>query len=153
MRFLWLTALTALVLAASGCAGSHRSSTPPPERTGPQQVRWTGRGYLYRYGNGEAFIQWQRRGQHVQGTISTTQIACCAPTPRRLIEKRDAVSGTISGTRIVLHLSTGVTWRGNLYRSGVFIRYSDKAPLPIRFLRASLADYTLAAAKTRASLH
>lgn len=98
-------------------------------------------------------MQWQRRGRRVQGTISTTQIACCAPTPRRLIEQRDTVSGMISGSRIVLHLSTGVTWRGNLYRSGVFIRYSDKAPLPIRFLRASRADYAAAAAETQASLH
>ena len=153
MRFLWLTALVALTMAASGCAGSHRAGTPAPEREGSRQVQGTARGYLYRYGNGEAFIQWRRRGQHVHGTISTTQIACCAPIPRRLIQKRDTVSGTISGSTIVLHLSTGVTWTGKLSGSGVSIRSSDKAPLAIRFVPASVADYTAAAAKTKASLH
>lgn len=98
-------------------------------------------------------MQMQRHGDHVRGTINTTQIACCAPIPARLMQKRDTFSGVISGSELVLRLSTGVTWKGALSPSGVSIRSSDKAPLAIRFRPASSADYDAAAAKTKASLH
>ena len=128
--------LCAGVLA--GCGGSR----PVPDAA---------HGYLYRYGNGEAFLQWHRQGQKVHGTINETTIACCAPIPARIIEGTDTVYGTISGPNVLLHLSTGVSWNGTLHSYGLLIRseYPSGVPLGVRYRRASGADYNAAVAQTK----
>jgi hypothetical protein len=126
---------------------------------GSQRAQDAARGYLYRYGNGEAFIEWQRNGQHVHGTNSTTQIACCAPIRRHLIEQSVTLNGTISGSNVLLHYSNGTTWAGTLTPSALLIRSAQRIPagappLPLlRFRRATVADYNATAAKTKAALH
>lgn len=148
----------------AGCGGSQRvRATGAAQRIraadASQRVQSAAHGYLYRYGNGEAFIQWQRHGHLVRGTNSTTQIACCAPIPRHLIEASLTVTGTISGSNVRLHYSNGTTWTGTLTPSALLIRSAQHIPagdppLPLqRFRRATLADYNAAAAKTKATLH
>jgi hypothetical protein len=122
----------------AGCGGSH----PVPD---------SAQGYLYRYGNGESFMQWHRQGQKVHGTINDTTIACCMPIRPRIIEGTVTVNGTISGSNVVLHLSNGVTWTGTLSHPGVFIRLSDNAPMASRYRPASGADYNAAVAQTKAA--
>ena len=124
----------------AGCGGSH----PVPD---------VARGFLYRYGNGEAFIQWHRHGRKVHGTISETTIACCTPIPARIIEGTHTVKGTISGSNVLLHLSTGVRWNGSLRSYGLLIRseFPSGTPLGIRYRRASGADYNAAVAETKAA--
>jgi hypothetical protein len=123
----------------AGCGGSH----PVPDAA---------HGYLYRYGNGEAFIQWHRHGQKVHGTINETTIACCTPIPARIIEGTRAVNGTIAGSNVFLQLSNGVRWNGTLHSYGLLIRseYPSGAPLGVRYSRASGADYNAAVAETKA---
>jgi hypothetical protein len=128
--------LCAGVLA--GCGGSH----PVPDAA---------HGYLYRYGNGESFLQLHRHGQKVHGTIDETTIACCAPIPARLIREALTVNGTISGSNVLLRLSNGVTWTGTLSHSSVSIRSSNNAPLAIRYRLANGADYNAAVAQTKAA--
>jgi hypothetical protein len=122
----------------AGCGGSH--SVPDAAH-----------GYLYRYGNGESFMQWHRHGQKVHGTINETTIACCLPIRPRIIEGAVTVNGTVSGSKVVLHLSNGVTWRGTLSHPGVSIRRSGNAPLAIRYRPAIGADYNAAVAQTKAA--
>ena len=132
--------LFASVLA--GCGGSH----PVPDAA---------HGSLYRYGNGEAFIQWQRDGQKLHGTISETTITCCEPMPARLVETTHIVNGTISGSKVFLHLLNGVRWNGTLHSYGLFVRYEHSqgrgVPLGIRYRRASGSDYNAALAQTKAA--
>ena len=114
--------LCASVLA--GCGGSHL-------------VPDAAHGYLYRYGNGEAFVQWQRHGQEVHGTLNETTIACCVPIPARITER-----------------TLAVRWDGALHSYGLLIRseYPSGAPLGVRYRRASGADYYAAVAQTKAAL-
>jgi hypothetical protein len=147
----------------AGCGGSRNvqaaGKSPRAETAGrAQRVQNAARGYLYRYGNGEAFIQWQRDGRHVRGTNSTTQITCCAPVRPHLIEESVAVTGTISGSKVLLHYSNGTTWTGTLTPTALLIRSAQRIPagdppLPLQpFRRATGADYNAAAAKTKAAL-
>lgn len=129
----------------AGCAGSH----PVPD---------SAHGYLYRYVNGESFIQWQRHGQQVHGTISNTTIshttiACCIPNRPRLIEKSLTVNGTILGSTVFFHLSNGVRWNGTLHPYGLLITSEQPsgAPINIRYPRAHGADYNAAVAQTKAA--
>ena len=147
--------LCAFLLASCG-SGSlpvrNMAVSPPGRFVGRvPRVPNSASGYLYRYGNGEAFMQWHRSGQRVRGTITTTQVT--EPFQRRLLQKRDTFSGTIAGSALVLHLSTGVTWAGRLSPSGVSIRYSGNAPLASRFRPATGAEYNAAAERTKARLH
>lgn len=124
----------------AGCGGSR----PVPDAA---------RGYLYRYGNGEAFMQWQRHDQKIHGTLNETTIACCAPIPARIIQRTLAVNGTVSGSHVLLHLSDDVAWNGTLLSSGVLIRseYPSGVPLGVRYRRATGADYNAAVAQTKAA--
>ena len=125
----------------AGCGGSHG-------------VPDAAHGYLYRYGNGEAFIQWHRQGQKVHGTISETLIACCTPIPARLIRGNLTVNGTISGSNVFIHLSNGVRWNATLHSYGLLIGSESPsgASLGVRYRRASGADYNAAVAETKAAL-
>lgn len=124
----------------AGCGGSR----PVPDGA---------RGYLYRYANGESFIQWQRHGQKVRGRISDTTIACCVPIRPRLIEKTLTLSGTILGSTVFFHLSNGVRWNGTLEPYGLLITSEQPsgAPINVRYPRASGADYDAAVARTKAA--
>lgn len=124
----------------AGCGGSH--SVPDAAH-----------GYLYRYGNGEEFMQWQRHGQKVHGTITDTTIACCTPIPARIIEGTLTVNGTISGSNVFLHLSNGVRWNGKLHPYGLLVSTEEPsgAPLGVRYRRASGADYNAAVTQTKAA--
>jgi len=125
----------------AGCGGSH--SVPD-----------TAHGYLYRYGNGEAFMQWHRHGQNVHGTINETTIACCIPIRPHLIDSKVTLDGTISGSNVSLHLSNGVRWDGTLHTYGVLISTEEPsgAPIGVRYRLASGADYNAAVAQTKAAL-
>jgi hypothetical protein len=108
--------------------------------------------YLYRYGDGEWFIHWQRHGQHLHGTISDTQLAACGCSVPPGGES-GPVSGTISGKNVALHLPNGVTWVGTLTSSGgLVIRNASPsgAPLGERFRPATVADYNTAIAHAKA---
>lgn len=108
------------------------------------------RGYLYRYGNGESFIQWQRHGHKVHGTIRTTQ-SCCVEGPARLLRGSFTVYGTISGSNVLLHYPHGVTVNGTLHSYGLLMR-STAYPVGIRYRRASVGDYSAAVAQTEAAV-
>ena len=124
----------------AGCGGSHPVSD-------------AAHGYLYRYGNGESFIQWHRQGQKVHGTIHETTIACCTPIPARLIRGTLTVNGTISGSNVLVHLSNGVRWNGTLHSYGLLITSEEPsgAPVGVRYRRASGAEYNAAVAQTKAA--
>jgi hypothetical protein len=124
----------------AGCGGSHG-------------VPDAAHGYLYRYGNGEAFLQWHRHGQKVHGKITETTITCCTPIPARIIETTHAVNGTLSGSDVFLHLTNGPSWNGTLHSYGLLIRSEEPsgAPLGVRYRRASGADYNAAVAQTKAA--
>lgn len=124
----------------AGCGGSH----PVPDAA---------HGYLYRYGNGEAFIQWHRHGQKVHGTITDTTIACCEPIRPHLIERKVTLDGTISESNVFLHLSNGVRWEGTLHPYGLLVSTEEPsgAPIGVRYRRASGADYNAAVARTKAA--
>ena len=126
--------------ALAGCGGSHGVPDAAP-------------GYLYRYGNGEAFLQWHRHGRKFHGTINETTIACCAPVPARLIQVTRTVRGTISGSNVFFHVSNGVRWNATLHPYGLLIRSEEPsgAPLGVRYRRASGADYNAAVAETKAA--
>ena len=111
-------------------------------------------GYLYRYGNGEWFIHWQRHGQHIRGTISDTQLAACGCSVPPGGES-GPVTGTISENNVVLHMPGGVTWNGTLSSSGLVVRTESPsdAPLGDRFHAASVADYNAAVAQTIAAVY
>lgn len=125
----------------AGCGGSH--SVPDAAH-----------GYLYRYGNGEAFMQWHRHGQNVRGTINETTIACCIPIRPHLIDSQVTFEGTISGSNVFLHLSNGVRWDGTLHTYGVLISTEEPsgAPIGVRYRLASGADYNAAVSQTKAAL-
>jgi hypothetical protein len=114
----------------TGCGGSQPAQT----------------GYLYRYGNGESFIQWHRHGQKFHGTVSTTQ-SCCVEGPARLIGGTDTINGTISGSNVFFHASH---WHGTLHSYGLLIRTEPPGGVGVRFRRASIADYNAAVAQTKA---
>jgi hypothetical protein len=109
------------------------------------------RGYLYRYGNGEAFIQLQRHGRHLHGTIRDTQFAAVGPA--RLLTGGGAVRGTISGSNVTLR-GLGGTVIGTLSSFGLVIRADARtgAPLGERYRPASVADYNAAVAQTEATV-
>ena len=108
--------------------------------------------YLLRYGNGESFIQWQQHGQHVHGTISTTQSSATSPYPVRLLQQSLTLTGTVSGSNVFLHLSNGMKWNGTLHSYGLLLRAESTSgpPQSARYRRASVADYDAAVAQTKA---
>ena len=134
-RVVGLMVLGVCICLAAGCGGSSGA-----------------RGYLYRYGNGEAFIQWEQHGHHVHGTISDTQ-SCCVRGPARLNGGTLTVNGRIAGSNVLLHVSNGGRWwRGTLHPYGLLMSNGVPGEVGVRYQRASVADYNAAVAQTKAAV-
>jgi hypothetical protein len=127
--------------ALAGCGGSHR-------------LQADGRpGYLYRYGNGESFLQWHRHGQKVHGTIRTTGFPGFGPA--RVFRDTTTFKGTISGSKFVLHQSNGnPDLVATLHSYGLLVVNTSGLPrdIGVRYRRATVADYNAAAAQTKAAV-
>jgi hypothetical protein len=118
----------------AGCGGSQRAS-----------------GYLYRYGNGEAFIQWQRHREHIHGTWSTTQ-SCCVEGPARLMTSSVRLNGSISGKNVLFDSPHGETVSGTLHSYGLLLTSCPPCGVGVRYRRTSVADYNAAIAQTKATV-
>jgi hypothetical protein len=121
----------ACAVVAAGCGGGDRPAgpaTPLPS-------------YLARYPPGRAgavyFLQWQRRGESVDGTLT---IAAPGVTSRT-----QPVAGKIDGMRIRLEVGTDnpQQWEGERAGRRIVLRVEldDGSFQTLRFERATLADY------------
>jgi hypothetical protein len=103
-------------------------------------------GYLERDSSGPAFIQWQRNGDNVQGTLS--EVYYNASKPTQLVSRSIDFTGTISGSNIRLSLDTGDTLNGTLNGSDLTLSLAaSNGSLQVStFHPATAADYNLAVA-------
>lgn len=127
----------------AGCGGSQRG-----------QAAWTG-GYVGVWGNAVTFVQLQRHGHHLHGTVIGTPFGLPlavrlpdAPDSWRLRPgQRFTITGTISGSRVLLHSPNGLGAIGTLSPSVLLARSTQHVPagdppLPLmRMRRTTLADY------------
>jgi hypothetical protein len=139
----WVGALAAAVVAA-GC-GSGGESTP----TGPATALPS---YLARYspGRGEAvyFIQWQRRGESVEGTL-TVVVPRAADTP----SQTQGLTGDIDGRRVTLDVGSEPSqrWEGERNGRAIVFRVDlvEGSVQTLRFVPAKLAAFRRAVAEAR----
>jgi hypothetical protein len=139
---IWVGALAAAVVAA-GC-GSGGESTP----TGPATALPS---YLARYPPGRGavyFIQWQRRGESVEGTL-TVVVPRAADTP----SQTQGLTGDIDGRRVTLDVGSEPwqRWEGERNGRAIVFRVDlgEGTLQTLRFVPAKLAAFRRAVAAAR----
>jgi hypothetical protein len=134
-RRVWVGALAGAVVAAGCGSDGEKTSTGPATRL-PS--------YLARYPPGAAgavyFLQWQRRGDSVDGTLSIVVPAAPADTSRT-----QPVAGELDGSMVELEVGTDDTqrWEGERIGRGIVFRVEagDESVQTLRFAQATLADF------------
>ena len=139
----WVGALAGAVVAG-GC-GSGGESTP----TGPATALPS---YLARYPAGDSgviyFIQWQRSGESVEGTL-TVVVPRATETP----SQTQSLTGEIDGLWVTLEVGSEPVQRWDGKRNGQTIVFSvdpgDGSAQTLRFVPAKLAAFGRAVADAR----
>lgn len=127
----------------AGCGGSQR-----------RQAAWS-RGYVGVWGNAVTFLQLHRQGHHLQGTVIGSPYGL--PLAARLPDAPDSwrlrfgqhvtITGTISGSHVLLHSPNGLGAIGTLSPSVLLARPTQHAPAGdpppplMRMRRMTLAAY------------
>ncbi|MDX6479961.1 MAG: hypothetical protein QOG85_471 [Gaiellaceae bacterium] len=121
----------------AGCGGSQQG-----------QAEWH-RGYIGVSRNRSVtFVRLERAGHHLRGTVIGTVFVPRPKWPRGSYQKQHfIVTGTISGSHVLLHYPHGVDAKGTVSPSLLLVRSTQQAPpgdpplhlMPMR--RATLADY------------
>jgi hypothetical protein len=143
LRQIALTAALASVAVAAGCGGSAAPKGPPVGLPS----------YLAQYPPRDPvavyFLQWEQRGEEVDGTLSLV-----FPTRVDTPTRTQPVKGKIDGDTISLEIGTDPPqqWEGrHVGRSIVFdADLGDAGVQQIRFVPASLAVFRRTVAKVRA---
>jgi hypothetical protein len=132
-RRVWVGVLAGAVVAG-GCGGGEKTPTGP---TTPLPS------YLARYPPAVGavyFLQWQRRGDSVDGTLSIVVPAAPADTSRT-----QPVTGEIDGMRVTLEVGTDnpQQWDGERIGRRMVLRVEagDESVQTLRFVQATLADF------------
>jgi hypothetical protein len=134
-RKVWVGALAGAVAAAGCGSGGEKAPTGPAARL-PS--------YMARYPPGPAgavyFLQWQRRDDVVDGTLTIV-----APSAPDATSRTQPVVGEIDGRRVTLEVGTDgpQQWNGErIGRSIVFrVELGEGSVQTLRFVQATLADY------------
>ena len=143
-RVVCLAAL-AWAAAAAGCGGGGSASTAPA-RPLPSYLA------LYPSGHPSAvyFLQWQRRGDSVDGTLTVV-----FPTDQDTPQSTHHVEGEIDGQTVKLDVGEDSPqhWVGerNGRRIEFQVELEDGSLHSIAFVAASLAEYRRAVARVRAA--
>jgi small nuclear ribonucleoprotein (snRNP)-like protein len=132
-----------LTLVAAGCGGRNLPSGIGGEQRSAKRLP----GYLEKDNYGAMFIQWQRHGNDVQGTLSEAYSNPSRPT--QLLSRSIDFTGTISGSNVRLSLDTGETLNGTLNGSDLTLSLtaSNGSLQAFDFHPATAADYNLAVAQ------
>jgi hypothetical protein len=134
-RGLWVGALASAIVAAGCGDGGEQTATGPATRL-PS--------YLARYPSGVAgavyFLQWQRRGDSIAGTL--TIVLPAAPQDS---SRTQPVAGEIDGRRVDVEVGTDAPqhWEGERAGRTIVFRVDagDGRVQTLRFRQATLADY------------
>jgi len=131
-------------LVAAGCGGEGNKTPTGPPTPLPS--------YLARYSAGSAgavyFIQWQRRHESVDGTLTIA-----VPGTTETSARTQPLTGELDGRRVTLEVGTDSPQRWDGKRTGrtiVFrVELGDGSTQRLRFVPAKLADYKRTVAEIR----
>ena len=136
-------AVVACIVATAGCGGGSDSDVPPQPLPS----------YLALYPPDQPlavyFLQWQRRGDEVDGTLTVV-----SPTSRDTPQTTHHVEGKFDGPNVELDVGEDSPQRWEGTRRGRRIEFNveleDSSEQTITFTPASLAAYKRTVAKVRA---